>query len=92
MKSSNKYGYSDYKEQTLQSRLRVVPHKMLLPTRNALTDPTMIVVDWLPFTAPQDGDSTILGYHVVWKHAASSEWSDLVYPDVPYTKTSATAT
>jgi hypothetical protein len=28
VKSSNQYGYSDYKEETLKSKLRVVPHKM----------------------------------------------------------------
>lgn len=92
LKSSNQFGYSDYQEQTLQSKLRVVPHKMQPLTRNALTDPTVIVIDWLPLTSPADGDSPVLGYHVMWKHSDSETWSDLVYPDFPYIETTASAT
>lgn len=61
-------------------------------TRNYLTDQTVIVIDWQPLTQPENGDSTILGYHVIWKHSEASTWEDLIYPDVPYTETQARAT
>jgi len=67
--------------------MRTVPHQMDPVIRNELTDQTVIVIDWTSLDQPENGGSQILGYHVVLKQVSSSEWTDLNYPDVPYTLT-----
>jgi hypothetical protein len=78
IKSNNFYGDSPYST-GMQSQLglRVVPHQMQMPTRNALTTQYQLVFDFVPFTAPLNGDSEILGYHAMWKADNSADWVDV---------------
>lgn len=40
VKSANLYGYGDFTQIVLTTGLRVVPHQMLAPVKNVLTDQT----------------------------------------------------
>ena len=70
-----------------QVGLRVKPLKMVAPTRNDLTNPQMIMIDWIALIAPDNGDSEILGYHVMWTLTSSQNWVDLNLPTTNYTNT-----
>jgi len=39
---------------------------MLQPTRDSSSDGQEIVVNWLSLSPPNDGDSAILSYNLVW--------------------------
>lgn len=58
------------------------------PTRDASTNPEQVVINWIPLTAPLNGDSEILGYNVQWDAGTSGmTWSDVSLPVQSYTGT-----
>lgn len=51
----------------------------------------MIVIDWIPLSAPDNGDSDIIGYHVMWTLTTNQNWIDLNLPTTNYTNTTLNA-
>lgn len=50
---------------------------MAAPFRNLDPSQTQyeLVIDWLPLSAPDNGDSDVTSYHLRWYHL--EEWKDL---------------
>jgi len=48
---------------------------MLAVTRNANTVESAVILDWIPFLSPENGDSAITSYNLQW--FKENAWADL---------------
>jgi len=87
-RSYNFYGESEISPTSIEgTQLRTTPQPMLAPTRNSETSGDKIVVDWSVLVAPDNGDSSILSYNLVWDDNTATVDQDLVGVSPYYTQT-----
>lgn len=72
--------------------LRTLPYDMQEPTRGSSTTIDQVEIDWLALEAPNNGDSTILSYNLIWDAGTGTVDQEVVGELVDFTETSTIVT